>query len=100
MAAILTLGFNIASVFAADNTYRYFYLYRNSDTFKSYHPYYPKRDNSLELEKKVEDNFRLTPYERDYYLKGDEEYDNYYEDDGVENQKKDSNNDTNNSESF
>ena len=55
----------------ADNTYRYFYLYRNSDAYQNYQ----QEENSTSTEDQEEDNeFKLYEEERDYYVEGDEEY--------------------------
>lgn len=57
----------------ADNTYRYFYLYRNSDAYRSSHQ---EEDVSTEKDQGKDSDFRLYEEERDYYMKGDEEYEN------------------------
>lgn len=60
----------------ADNAYRYFYLYKNSEFYKQYHPEEEKEDRGKDDKK---DEFRLNEDERDYYLEGDDE--DYEEDD-------------------
>ena len=54
----------------ADNTYRYFYLYRNSDAYQDYH----QEEDSTPNEDQEENDFQLYEEERDYYVDGDEEY--------------------------
>lgn len=66
----------------ADNTYRYYYLYRNSDVYKSYHQ---DENDSSGSEEEDNSDFSLYEDERDYYLEGDQEYrDEMYEEENEE----------------